>query len=351
MRLTNRLILILLLIVSTYGCVFNGPTERLTIALAPDTLDPELLQATVLPAFTNQTGIQVNLITDVAYDRFMSDAQLHADLYLLPDIMLPQAVKDGSVKPLPWERIPRRELAPQAVHGFGVASCGYATLMAYNVNAYGDRVPQDWQHFFAVDLAPDARALKRTPVDTLEFALLASGVRANNLYPLQVEQAFRQLDKIRQQVRLWWENDQEPIQALNSGAVTIGSVRLDAILKMANQAGLNVNRNQAIMHWDYWVMPQRGSNNPEAALSFVNLILEARTQADVVDWWLHKAPGSSTRGCSPSNQAAFKLMDGPTGRIFPTYPANYSHLIYPDIEWWSENYAAVSGRFESWLKK
>jgi putative spermidine/putrescine transport system substrate-binding protein len=349
MRSINRLSLTLILIFS--ACSYSNPGASLTIAIAPDTLDPDLLQATVLPAFTKQTGIQVNLITNVTYTRFISDTQLHADLYLLPEILLPQAVRDGRVKPLPWDQIPHSELVPQAIHGFGVASCGYATMMAYNVNAYGERFPQDWQHFFAIDLTPDMRTLKRTPVDNLEFALLASGVSANNLYPLQVDQAFRQLDKIRQYVRLWWVNDQEPVQALNSGTVTMGSVSLDAILKLGSQAGLDVNRNQAIMHWNYWVIPQYGSNNPEAALRFINLVLDARTQADIVDWWLHKAPKSSIRGCSPSNQATFTLMDRGTARVFPTYPANYSLLIHPDIEWWSENYAAVSSRFENWMKK
>ena len=46
----------------------------------------------------------------------------------------------------------------------------------------------------------------------LEEALLADGVEPKDLYPLDVDRAFRKLDQIKHYVRKWWANGSEVMQ-------------------------------------------------------------------------------------------------------------------------------------------
>jgi putative spermidine/putrescine transport system substrate-binding protein len=51
---------------------------------------------------------------------------------------------------------------------------------------------------------PGARSLFNRSFTSLAFALLADGVPAAELYPTDIDRAFRKLDRIKPHIKVWW---------------------------------------------------------------------------------------------------------------------------------------------------
>ena len=69
------------------------------------------------------------------------------------------------------------------------------------------------------------RSLYANPTDgsVLEAALLADGVALDKLYPLDIDRALRSLERLGRQNIIWHTTNQEPVQQLTSGAVSLAT--------------------------------------------------------------------------------------------------------------------------------
>ncbi len=77
-------------------------------------------------------------------------------------------------------------------------------------------------------LFPAKRSLRKTAKFTMEIALLADGVKREDVYrvlatPEGVERVFNKLDQLKPNIQ-WWESGAQPLQWLVSGDVVMGSV-------------------------------------------------------------------------------------------------------------------------------
>ena len=102
----------------------------------------------------------------------------------------------GLLDPIGFAHADVPKLMPQAISPEFMGTDVYSTIFAYRT----DRVknaPASWADFFNVEKFPGRRALRKNPIDTLEQALLADGVPLDKLYPLDVDRAFKVLDKIK----------------------------------------------------------------------------------------------------------------------------------------------------------
>jgi putative spermidine/putrescine transport system substrate-binding protein len=70
----------------------------------------------------------------------------------------------------------------------------------------------------------------------LEFALLADGVKLDQLYPLDIDRALRSLDRLGRDNIIWHSTNQEQVQQLTSGAVSLATA-FDGRLIAANRSG------------------------------------------------------------------------------------------------------------------
>src|ERR1035437_10116667 len=94
----------------------------------------------------------------------------------------------------------------------------YSTVIGYRSDKFGTNRPQNWADFWDVKKFPGRRGMRSNPLDTLEEALMADGVPIDKLYPLDVDRAFRSLDKIKPQVA-WWTSGAQSAQLIQSGEV------------------------------------------------------------------------------------------------------------------------------------
>ena len=92
--------------------------------------------------------------------------------------------------------VPKEEASfPFYVYGGGIA---------YDPARHPDgKHPTDWVQFWDAKAFPGRRGLRSRPDENLELALMADGVPAKQLYPLDVDRAFRSLDRIKPYVAKW----------------------------------------------------------------------------------------------------------------------------------------------------
>ena len=93
--------------------------------------------------------------------------------------------QQGMIETLDFSKIPNAEKMPAEYKSpYSVAYEFYSSVLAYNKDKFVDKPPTSWADFWDVKTFPGTRALRNHPLATLEAALLADGVPAEKLYPL-----------------------------------------------------------------------------------------------------------------------------------------------------------------------
>ena len=203
----------------------------------------------------------------------------------------------------------------------------YSSVLAYNKDKFGDNPPKTWADFWDVKKFPGTRALRNHPLATLEAALLADGVPADKLYPLDVDRAFKKLEEIKPHVSVWWTSGAQSAQLLADGEVDMEMAwngRVAAVVKEGSPIGYSFNQG-FLQYTSLCIL--NGAPNMETAVKFVNAALTPDIQANF--------PAYIDYG--PGNPEAYK-----TGKIsperaaeMPSSPENAAIQVLVADEWWS----------------
>src|SRR5690606_30710374 len=100
----------------------------------------------------------------------------------------------------------------------------YSTIIGYRTDIFGENGgPQNWADFWDVKKFPGPRTMQNSPIENLEFALLADGVLPKDLYPLDVDRAFKKMDEIKPHVAVWWTTGAQSAQLLIDQEAVVGT--------------------------------------------------------------------------------------------------------------------------------
>jgi putative spermidine/putrescine transport system substrate-binding protein len=113
----------------------------------------------------------------------------------------------------------------------------------------------------------------------LEFALLADGVPKDKLYPIDIERAFKSLDRVRPGIRKFWDTGALSAQMLTDKEVVLGSIwngRLQAVADKG--APLAIEWNEAMLQTQYWAV-LKGAKNADDAQRFIDFACQPQVQA------------------------------------------------------------------------
>jgi putative spermidine/putrescine transport system substrate-binding protein len=215
----------------------------------------------------------------------------------------------------------------------------FATTMGYRTDKFGDNGPQSWADFWDVQKFPGRRSLYKQPNGPLEIALMADGVDPAKLYPLDLDRAFKSLDKIRKYVSVWWTSGAQSTQLLQSGEVDmlmIWNARAQAAIDSGAPA--RIVWNQGLFSSDGWSIPL-GSPQVDLAKKFVRFCIDPERQASFAE----------TLAYGPTNLSAYDKIPPARAALLPTYPANLKLMRVSDDEWWGNNFQRVAERFEDWM--
>lgn len=260
-----------------------------------------------------------------------------ATLTLSADI--PYLEENNMLEPIGLKHADFPGFMPEALRPDWMGIDVYATVMGYRQDKLGEKYPKSWAEFWDVERFPGRRSLRRNPIDTLEEALMADGVEPKDLYPLDLDRAFRSLDRIRKHVDVWWTGGAQSMQLIQSGEVDMLSLwngRAQAAID--GKAPVGISWNQGLYSIEGWGIP-KGTPRSEEAKEFVRFCGDAQRQALYTEGLAY----------GPTNLKAYDHIPAERARLLPTAPDNLKGMIMPDSGWWKENRQAATERFNAWI--
>lgn len=216
----------------------------------------------------------------------------------------------------------------------------FALALGYRTDTFAsDHAPANFIDFWNTEKFKGRRGLWRSPVCTLEMALMADGVDAKKLYPLDVDRAFRSLDKIRQHIDIWWTSGAQATQLLQSGELDLLSIwSTRAQTAIDGGAPASIAWGQGLYNIDGFTIPH-GSPKVEAARKFIQFCMDPKRQS------LY----TQDLACGPTNIKAYEYIDKAKAALLPTAPDHIQQLALLGADYWGENQVALTERFEKWI--
>jgi len=229
---------------------------------------------------------------------------------------------------------------PETLRSEFVVGVGtYATVMAYRTDAMGKNPPKNWMDFWNVKDFPGERSIRKHPIDTLEAALMADGVPKENLYPLDVDRAFKSLDKIKEQITIWWTGGAQTSQLLKTGEVDcLPTWNGRAQVAIDDGAPVKLVWDGAIYSYVGWAI-LKGGPNVDLMREFIEFCSNGERQAVVTKY---AADG-------PANPNAYDHIDPARAEVLPSNPKFLPKMVASDTAWWGKNKEPVQEKFETWL--
>jgi putative spermidine/putrescine transport system substrate-binding protein len=252
---------------------------------------------------------------------------------------IPYLESKGLLEPIGLKASDYPDVMPEAITPNWLGVDVYSTVLAYRTDKFKDGGPTSWADFWDVKKFPGRRCLRRSPLDTLEQALLADGVPLDKLYPLDVDRAFASLDKIKPHINIWWTSGAQAMQAIQSGDVDMIST-WNGRAQAAKDGGAPVSIvwNQGLYSIEGWGIP-KGTPRADAAKQFVRFCADAKRQALL----------TRTLAYGPTNKKAFETIPKERAALLPTAPDNIRNMRLPSPQWWEANRQKVTERFNSWI--
>ena len=292
------------------------------------------IQAGYLEPFQKASGITVIRENPSGLGKLRAMVEEGAVTSILLELGSPeleQAKALDLVEPLDWDAIGPEPMFEEAKGEYGYGYQYYSTIMAWREDA---KAPQSWQDFWDVANFPGKRALPDYPTYILPMALLADGVPVAELYPLDLDRAFASLEKIKDQVAVWWQAGAQPPQLLKDNEVQYA---VSWSGRVAGQEGIDYTFKDGQLDLAFFVVPKGADANQKALANGIFYEMSVpenqAVAADVVSY----------TGNSPDLE---RLL--PKDRIgeFPTTAANKEVQFLSNAKWWFENAEEVETRWQ-----
>ena len=245
---------------------------------------------------------------------------------------------------------PEDDFYPDLISRCGVAMLFFSTVVAYNHERTTGQVPRTIQDFFDLDGFPGRRGMRRTPLANLEFALMADGVPASEIYAVLdteegVDRAFRKLDTIKDHV-VWWDAGAQPPQMLADGEVVMSTAYNGRIFNaqvLENQPFTIIWHGQVLEISNLAIVA--GSRNLDAARQLVAYASRPSSMAAVSRYIAYSPSRRSAEGLVSTHLATGITM----GPHMPNSPENTKLALRSDWQWWADNGDEMNERFGAWL--
>ena len=228
----------------------------------------------------------------------------------------------------------------------------YSTTFGYRTDKFGGKAPTTIADVFDLKKFPGKRALEKRPINNLEWALLADGVPADQVYdvldtPAGVDRAFKKLDTIKDNV-VWWTKGAQPPQLLADGEVTMASAYNGRLF-----AAIEENKQPIGMMWDWqvfdldgWVVPV-GTKNKKEVMDYLVFATDTQRLADQAKF-ISYGPARKSSAPLVGKHAELGIDMKPH---MPTSPENAKNTLLFNYEWWADHKDELSERFEAWLAR
>lgn len=296
--------------------------------------------------FEKKYNAKISVVSPTDYGKLQAmikSGSVEWDVVTVDSDFADRGGKQGLLEKLDYNVINTEGFDKKYISDYGIGAETFDVAISYNTKTLStENHPKTWIDFWNSDKFPGTRSMWKYPVGTLESALLADGVKPENLYPLDVDRAFASLDKIKSNVKVWWTTGAQPPQLLANGDVNLAAAWNGRIVVAKNEGSpVEVEYNEAIVCSDSWVIP-KGSENKDLAMKFIAFASTPEQQAEfskIIDY-------------GPTNSKALDLLsEDVKKRIGKSATESSTKQIIIDSSWWADNFNSVNEKFEQWLLK
>ena len=239
---------------------------------------------------------------------------------------------------------PLQDFIPEALSNeCGIGEMVWSTVFAYNDEMVGDVKPNSMADLFDTEKIPGKRALRKRPQINLEWALMADGVKYEDVYEVLStdegqDRAFKMLDSIKNDV-VWFDSWSQAPQLLNDG----GALMVQAANGRFYDA-INKENKPFVIVWDGNIFDVavwsavKGTPKLEQAMDFI------------------KHATSTTPLVSMQEVAYGPVRKSSLAQVAPEVATQLpsSHLdegIKVDGIFWADYGESLGERFNEWLLK
>lgn len=260
-----------------------------------------------------------------------------------PDLL--RGCDEGMYEPLDWARLGGADqLIPDAAQACGSAALVWSVAIAYDTDKLA-QAPTSWADFWDVQKIPGKRGLRKRAVYNLEFALLADGVKVEDVYtvlntPAGVDRAFAKLSELKPHIQ-WWEAGAQPPQWLMAGDVVMTSTYSGRIAAAAqNGSHLALVWPGSLYGMDYWAII-KGSQHVDQAKRLIAYANQPEAQVKYVE----------TIPYGPTNIQAAARLKPELAKWVPTSAQNLQGALSMDMAFWVDHGEELEERFNAWASK
>lgn len=288
---------------------------------------------------------EANNVTWDLVDMVASDAMLSCDEGLVEEIN-----HDTDLAAAPDGTPATADFGDLIVSPCFIPQIVYSTTFGYRTDLVGDNPPTSIADVFDLEKIPGKRSLEKKAVNNLEWALLADGVPADQIYDLLstdegVDRAFAKLDTIKDSV-VWWEKGAQTPQLLADGEVVMGSTYNGRLFSVIEE-----EKQPVAMMWDWqifdldgWVVP-KGSPNKDEVMKYLKFATDTQRLADQAKF-ISYGPARASSAPLVGKHATLGIDMAPH---MPTSPANAKNTLLYNYSFWADNVDDLNEKFAAWL--
>jgi putative spermidine/putrescine transport system substrate-binding protein len=305
----------------------------------------EALDEVFFKPFAKETGIEV--VQTAPADLAKLKAQVMSGsvewdvVEMLPTETI-TATNEGLLLPIDYSVVQMGDLLyPQAKQPTAASVFTYTGGIGYDKTRHPDgKHPGTFADFWNVQKFPGRRGLRSRPNDTLEIAILASGTDPKNVYPIDVDKAFKMLDEIKPHIRKWIETAPQSVQLIQANELDF-TYTFNGRVFGANQQGipLGYSSQQLLIFFNQFTVP-KGAKNPGDAMKLINSMMRPERQAAFCEKIAYP----------PVTKKGMEMVSAAIKKEWVPDPNNPKNLAV-NSEWWGApgRFAELTERFKKWM--
>ncbi len=304
----------------------------------------EMRKKYIIDVMHDYYDVDVTIVGDLDYPHIEAAIKTNTvdfDIIDTDIFFAARAAKEGWLEPIDYSIVKADELVDGSADKFWTIFGVGAEHVTWNTaGPMGENGPKTWAEFYDVAKFPGSRALRSGAFQTLPGAALGDGIAPEDLYPLDLDRAFKSLDRVKHLVVKWPDDGQSMENLTVAGEADMVNLYTNrcVTLKRAKRP-IDFRMAQATREDGGWIIPAAAPNKV-AAQHVMAVILntpEFNTQF------------AQELFIGTTNIAGMDAVQADIKPLLTTSPENYKLLAPCDNGWWAENEAMATKRMTEWL--
>jgi len=230
----------------------------------------------------------------------------------------------------------------------------YSTTFGYRNDLVGATAPTSVCSVFDTAAYPGKRALQKSPLNNMEWALMCDGVAKSDVFDVLAtdegqSRAFAKLDTIKGDV-IWWNAGADTPQLLADGEVIMGSAYNGRLFSLIVEQKQDVSMlwDAQVYDLDGWIIPTGLSDERKArALDYVKFATDTQRLADQSKY-ISYGPARASSAPLVDKHATLGIDMAPH---MPTDPNNNKNTLLTNYSFWADYKDDIDAKFQAWLIK